>query len=73
MARKVYHAVPSGSMWQVKHSGDVLSTHLYKTDAINSGREVAKRNQPSQLVIHLANGEIETEYTYGDDPNPPRG
>jgi hypothetical protein len=29
--------------------------------------------QPSQLVIHTADGKIETEHTYQDDPFPPRG
>ncbi len=71
--RKVYRVVPNGSRWQVKHDGVVLSNHDTKQPAIDSGRRVALANQPSQLVIHLANGTIETEWTYGDDPYPPKG
>lgn len=73
MVRKTYHVVPSGIYWQVKHLGNVLSTHGLKTLAIEHGRLIAKANGPSQLVIHKADGSIETEYTYGNDPYPPRG
>lgn len=73
MARKVYHVVPAGSDWQVKHQGAVISTHRTKEAAVDAGRRVAIASQPSQLVIHKSDGTIETEYTYGDDPYPPRG
>jgi hypothetical protein len=73
MARKVYHVVPNGTNWQVKHNGQVFSNHILKSAAIESGRQVAIANQPSQLVIHKADGTIETEYTYGNDPYPPVG
>lgn len=73
MARMVFHVVPNGSNWQVKHAGKVLTNHFLKSAAIEKGRDYALANKPSQLVIHLANGQIETEYTYGDDPNPPKG
>lgn len=73
MARKVFRVVPNGTNWQVKYNGDVLSNHSLKANAIEAGRKVAIANQPSQLVIHKADGTIETEYTYGNDPYPPKG
>lgn len=73
MARKVYRVVPSGTNWQVKHDGKVLSNHTYKDNAVSSGQAIAKVNQPSQLVVHRADGTIEFEYTYGNDPYPPIG
>jgi hypothetical protein len=73
MARKVYHVVPASGAWQVKHQGAILSNHATKDAAVEAGRKVAKANQPSQLVIHKTDGTIETEYTYGEDPYPPRG
>jgi len=73
MARKVFRVVPSGTNWQVKHNGQVLSNHYLKAPAIEHGRAYALANQPSQLVVHKANGEIETEWTYGNDPFPPQG
>jgi len=69
----VFHVVPSGDDWQVKHAGKVLTNHSLKSNAVAKGRAYALANQPSQLVIHLANGQIETEYTYGNDPYPPKG
>jgi hypothetical protein len=73
MARKVYRVVPAAGRWQVKHEGAVLSNHDTKPPAIESGRRVALANQPSQLVVHHADGTIELEWTYGDDPYPPKG
>lgn len=73
MARKQFHVVPNGSLWKVSHAGRVLSNHLSKSAAVDAGVAVAKQNQPSQLIIHRANGTIEDERTYGQDPYPPRG
>jgi hypothetical protein len=73
MARKRYNVVPAGTLWQVTHAGSVLSTHATKEAGINAGVVAAYANQPSQLVIYRANGTIEDERTYGDDPFPPRG
>jgi hypothetical protein len=73
MARKRYDVVPSGSSWQVKHVGQVLSTHVLKTQAVDAGTRVAKANAPSQLVVHRQDGTIEYEHTYGNDPYPPPG
>lgn len=73
MARNRYWVVPAGSSWQVKYLQGALSTHVLKSQAIEAGRKVAKANQPSQLTILKQDGQIETEYTYGGDPYPPRG
>ena len=73
MDRKVYHVVPSGARWQVKHEGEVLSYHATKDMAVEAGRKVAKANAPSQLVVHKLDGTFDYEYTYELDPYPPRG
>lgn len=73
MSRKIFRIVPNGSMWSIKYNGDVQSSHQLKSLAIESGRRLAIANQPSQLVIHKSDGTIETEYTYGNDPYPPKG
>lgn len=72
-ARKVYRVLPDGGDWVVKHDGVVLSRHYTKQPAIDAGQKVAKANQPSQLVVHRADGTIEFEWTYGNDPYPPKG
>jgi len=73
VARKRYEVVPAAGDWVVKHLGAVLSRHSLKSSAVDAGVRVARANEPSQLVIHLQNGQFEEERTYGDDPFPPRG
>ena len=72
-SRTQYHVVPDGAGWKVEHGSTVDSTHATKDEVIASGREVAKGNQPSQLIVHTADGKIENESTYQDDPFPPAG
>ena len=73
MSRTRYRVVPNGGTWQLRREQTPLSNHTFKTDAVEAGRRVAKANQPSQLIVHKADGTIETEYTYGGDPYPPGG
>jgi hypothetical protein len=74
MARKIYRVLPSGSSWKLTGpAGGTLSTHSTKAPAVTAGRSAAKNDQPSQLVVHKADGTFEYEYTYGDDPYPPPG
>jgi hypothetical protein len=72
-SRTQYHVVPDGVGWKVEHGSTVESTHGTKNEAIEAGRQVATKHQPSQLVVHTKDGKIETEYTYQDDPFPPAG
>lgn len=39
-----------------------------KEKAIDYGRDLAKQEGQGQLVVHKADGTIEEEFTYGDDP-----
>lgn len=73
MARKQYFVSPDGHMWKLTHPGATLSRHHTKAVAIQSGRTAANANQPSQLIVQKADGTLETEWTYGDDPCPPPG
>ncbi|MBF6100578.1 DUF2188 domain-containing protein [Nocardia cyriacigeorgica] len=71
--RKRYWVVPSSGNWSVKFEQTVLSTHYLKSEAVAAGQKVAKANAPSQLTVQKQNGDFEYEYTYGDDPYPPKG
>ncbi len=72
-SRKRYWVVPNATNWQVKHEGQVLSTHVLKSDAVDAGVKIAKANVPSQLTVLKQDGTIEYEHTYGNDPYPPQG
>lgn len=71
-ARVVVRVVPDSAagVWHVKVQGNAqpASSHRTKEQAIVAGRTLAKQAPLGQLVIYKANGQIETEYTYGNDP-----
>jgi len=73
MARNQYHVSPIGSQWKVTLQGATLGTYLTKQRAVDEGVSVARRNAPSQLIIHRSDGTIEDERTYENDPYPPPG
>lgn len=71
--RKIYFVSPSSGSWVVTHQDRTLSTHRLKDAAVTEGRRVAKANAPSQLRVMRADGTIEFENTYENDPYPPVG
>lgn len=77
MARRFrYHITqrPDGN-WQVKKEGANRASAVTPTKAeiMDRGRDLARAQANSQLVIHKANGRIQAEHTYGADPHPPKG
>jgi hypothetical protein len=76
MSRKVYNVShrPDGQ-WQVKARGNERASVVAPTKdkAVEAGRELAHSAPLSQLVIRKADGQIQTEHTYGNDPYPPKG
>ena len=77
-ARKVYHIVPNPGQekdWKIKEENIDEPVGLFsnKEEAIERAKEIAKANEPSQIIIHREDGQIQTEYTYGDDPRKYKG
>jgi len=78
MARIIYRVGPIGADWTVMRDGVLQSKHLTKQPAVDAGSSGARREwevyqRPSQCLIHRADGTIEKEWTYGNDPYPPAG
>lgn len=71
MPRTIYRVVPNNGKWELQ--GPENKTFDRQEDAVNAGRDVARNNEPSQLVVHEADGTIGYENTYGDDPERSRG
>jgi len=79
--RTVYEVLPHGGgpgpkvKWAVKKRTNQQASAVYekKEVAVARGQELAKSDPPSQLIVHTADGKYENEFTYGDDPFPPRG
>jgi hypothetical protein len=74
--RQVYHVTKNqGSGWGVKKEGGQRATGNYSTkkEAVQRGKGLAKKAPLGQIKIHGQDGKIQTEYTYGKDPYPPKG
>lgn len=76
MSRTVYHVVPrTRGQWGVKkeNAEKASTTEDSKQEAIDSAKELAKKNKPSQIIIHKKDGSFQTEHTYGSDPERYKG
>jgi hypothetical protein len=73
MARNKFYVSPEGTNWKVTFEQQVLSRHATKETALEAARTVAHANQPSQVLVQKQDGTFQTEWTYGDDPYPPKG
>ncbi|HLT62699.1 MAG TPA: DUF2188 domain-containing protein [Microlunatus sp.] len=71
--RTELHVVPRSGHWHVERGEERIATSDTKEKAVQLAREAAKREQPSQVVVHGEDGEVQDEFTYQDDPFPPRG
>lgn len=69
--REKIHVVPRGNGdWAVEREGAdrASSIHNLKQEAIERGKELAKDAPLGQVIIHKRDGTIQTEHTYGEDP-----
>jgi len=77
MSRKKYHITfdKSDSKWRLKKEKSFRATSVFDTkeEAVKSAKKIVKSKPPSQLIIHKKDGVMQTEYTYKEDPYPPRG
>jgi hypothetical protein len=74
MEPTMYYVKPNGGLWQVaRQAGAALSQHETKDEAVAAGRETARADQPSRLVVQDSDGSVEAEWTYQDDALPSSG
>lgn len=78
MSKRVRFTVePRRGDWALTEGGRTLKEFESKEDAVAAGRRAghaaADAGQPSQLIIKKADGTIQTEHTYTNDPFPPPG
>lgn len=65
---------PDGRVtWKLPSGGTTLATDANKATVVAKGREVAKNDPPSELIIRNSDGAIDEKETYGSAPYPPRG
>jgi hypothetical protein len=70
MKRRIYHVTPSGDDWKVKERGAERAVKILedKSDALKLAKELAQSTKLGQVIIHRGDGTIQTEHTYGKDP-----
>jgi len=61
----------TGAGWWNRVDGEVVSRHPRKDDAVEAGREIARKLRVEHS-IHNADGAIGEKNSYGNDPFPPR-
>jgi hypothetical protein len=69
--RIVYNVQPAGGgNWEVKKQRASRASNVFenKQDAIDRGRQLAKRPALGQLRVKDGEGVVQTEWTYGADP-----
>lgn len=73
--REIYRITHKNGDWAVKKDGAQRPAKTFdnKDAAVDFGRDIAKKQDLSQLIIHKKDGRIQTEHTYGKDPLPPKG
>ena len=75
--RKVLYVSPHGTQWKVHWQGESNGKIFdKKEDAIKYARSLVAslpEGTCSQIIVQRADGTFQTEWTYGQDPYPPRG
>ena len=68
---------PDSGNWKVQwEGGNKISSHETKDAAISAARKIVRDNPAGyvrQIKVQRADGTIQTEWTYGTDPYPPKG
>jgi hypothetical protein len=75
MKRKTYHITKTETGWEAKAEGNERASFTAETKEaiIQKTTESAKAQGNASVVIHKADGKIQEERTYGNDPFPPKG
>jgi hypothetical protein len=77
MARAQYFVVIHQGQWKVKFEGQHHGPYGTQQEAIraavDAAHEAGKRGIDAQVLVQGANNQFRTEWTYGNDPYPPRG
>lgn len=69
--RTVYHVLPNGEEgWKAENVGNhkVIFQEKTKEEVVKKIKEKARGEEPSQVVVHGSDGNIQHESTYSDDP-----
>ena len=68
-ALEIFHVTPHDEGWKLMREGTAkpVSVHSTKDEAMTAAREVAKKAEPSQVVVHKMDGTIQSQFGYGEE------
>ncbi len=77
MARAQYVVVRHDGQWKISHEGKHYGPYDTQAAAIRTAVDAAhsagKQGHDAQVLIQGQDNRFRTEWTYGNDPYPPRG
>ena len=77
MARAHYVVVSHQGNWKVSHGGKHLGPYKTQAEAVlaavDAAHKAGQQGHEAQVIVQGTAGSFRTEWTYGDDPYPPKG
>ena len=76
MARQKYYVLKDGSGWKIRYNDrdfKYATQEAAMSEARKAAIKVHEKGGTSQVLIQGSDGKWQTEWTYGDDPHPPKG
>ncbi len=77
MAREQYFVVNHQSEWKISYAGNHYGPYQTQRDAIRAAVDAAhsagKKGFDAQVLVQGVDSKFRTEWTYGNDPYPPKG
>lgn len=77
MARAQYFVVRHENQWKISFNGQHYGPYTTQADAMRAAVDAAhtsgRDGHDSQVLIQGVNNQFRAEWTYGNDPYPPRG
>lgn len=65
---RILHVVPSDDGWTITIEGEdeAVSAHDTKKEAVSTGRDLAKKEVPSQLIVHKQDRSVQETFSYDE-------
>ena len=76
MARIHYYVLSNGGRWKVRHNEkdyDYDTQAAAMRAAVDAAHTSGKTGHDAQVLVQGRDGQWQTEWTYGNDPYPPKG
>lgn len=77
MARNEYYVVNHQSEWKISYNGKHYGSYTTQKNAIKAAVDAAhkagEKGSDAQVLVQGTDSKFRTEWTYGNDPYPPKG